>query len=83
MVHEEIYSILALSAKKGYIIKNKCEIILDVGQWFRSRCCLEIILFLTLRANLFTRVEPIFLFLALVSDNEWNSRGQHGEHLCV
>ena len=43
-----------------------CEIILNLGQWIRRRCCLNIFIFLALLDILFSRAEPIVQFLIKV-----------------
>ena len=49
-----------------------CEIILNLGQWFRMRRCLKDFLSGALEFLLFDRAEPFMQFL----------RGHHGEHSC-
>ena len=42
--------------------KQFCEIILNLGQWFRSRCCLKKLLSGALAALLFEGAEPFIPF---------------------
>ena len=57
---------------RGYPEEQFCEIILNLGQWFRMRCCLKDLLSGALAALLFGGVEPFMQF----------KRGHHGEHSC-
>ena len=47
---------------KEYYQEQFCEIILNLGQWFRSRCCLKDFLSGALAALLFGGVEPFMHF---------------------
>ena len=47
-----------------------CEIILNLGPWFRSRCHIKIFVLLALLAKLFSLAEPFVPF--------W----QYEEHIC-
>ena len=55
---------------RGYYEEQFCEIILNLGQWFRRRCCLKDFLSGALEALLFGGAEPFMQF--------W--KRQHGEH---
>ena len=57
---------------RGYPEEQFCEIILNLGQWFRMRCCLKDFLSGALAALLFGGVEPFMQF----------KRGHHGKHSC-
>ena len=54
---------------KGYYEEQFCEIIFNLGQWFRRRCCLKDFLSGALAALLFSGAKP-FNF----------ARGHHQEH---
>ena len=47
---------------RGYPEKRLCEIILNLGQWFRSRCCLRDFLSGSLAALLFSGAKPFMQF---------------------
>ena len=47
---------------RGYYEKQFCKIILNFGQWFRSRCCFIDFLSGALAALLFVGVEPLMQF---------------------
>ena len=47
---------------RGYYEEQFCEIILNLGQWFRRRCCLKYFLSGALAAFLFSGGEPIMQF---------------------
>ena len=47
---------------RGYYEEQFCEIILNLGQWFRRRCCLKDFLPGALAALLFGGAEPIMQF---------------------
>ena len=56
----------------GYYEEQFCEIILNLGQWFRRRCCLKDFLYGALAALLFGGAKHLCNF----------ERGHHGEHSC-
>ena len=47
---------------RGYYEEQFCEIILNLGQWFRSRCCLKDFLSGALAALLFGGAEQFMQF---------------------
>ena len=47
---------------RGYYEEQFCEIILNLGQWIRSRCCLKDFLSGALAALLFRGPEPLMQF---------------------
>ena len=56
---------------RGYYEEQFCEIILNLGQWFRNRCNLKDFLSVALVTLLFSGVKPFMQFF---------KRGQHGDH---
>ena len=57
---------------RGSYEEQFCEIILNLGKWFRRRCCLKYFLSGALEALLFGGSEPLCNF----------ERGHHREHSC-
>ena len=55
---------------RGYYEEKFCEIILNLGKWFRSRCCLKDFISGALVDLLFGGAEPFMQFLM----------SHHGEH---
>ena len=47
---------------RGYYEEQFCKITLNLGQWFRSRCCLKDFLSDDLPALLFSGAEPFMQF---------------------
>ena len=47
---------------RGFYEEQFCKIILNLGQWFRSRCCLKDFLSGALTALLFGGAEPFMQF---------------------
>ena len=59
----------------GYYEEQYCEIILNLGQWFRRRCCLKDFLY---------RTEELWQPSCSVEQKHLCNfeRGHHGEHSC-
>ena len=53
---------LTCNFDRGYYEEQFCEIILNLGQWFRSRCCLKDFLSGALAAHVFCGAEPFMQF---------------------
>ena len=47
---------------RGYAVEQFCEMILNLGQWFRRRFCLKDFLFRALAAYLLGGAEPFMQF---------------------
>ena len=68
----------------GHNEKKFCEFILNLGQWFRGRCCLKDFLYGALAALLFSGAKPFMSFSkraswehsreAILNSNKWFRR---------
>ena len=56
--------------RRGYYEEQFCEIILNLGQWFRKRCCLKDFLSGALVVLLFGGMKPFMQFRKMAS---WGS----------